>query len=90
MDGGAFEGGVDGFQPMSLLPGDSVWDELGLYRLKKCPFCGEPPDWSFVNDEHGGFEWLVHCKEKTCHVKPETSWTDESEFAALKWNRRFR
>ena len=81
---------LDGYHEMKLDPGDSVWDEVGLYRVKKCPFCGEPPEWTYRDDEDGGFQWMIQCQEKTCHVKPSTSWTDEVEFAALKWNRRFR
>ena len=55
MDGGAVEGGVIDISNvcskyMHLEPGDSVWDECGLYRLKKCPFCGNYPDWNYEED----------------------------------------
>ena len=93
MAGGAFTGGVDirngCSKYMHLEPGDSIWDECGLHRLSRCPFCGEYPDWMYVENEDEGMQWMVHCTERSCHVKPSTSWTDEVEFAALKWNRRF-
>ena len=87
MDGGAFEGGMS-FKKM-LGPGDSVWDEIGKFKLKKCPFCGEYPDWTFTDGDEDGLQWMIHCQERTCHVKPWTSWSDQPEFASLKWNRRF-
>ena len=54
MDGGEIPSGMS-FKKV-LGPGDSVWDEVGKYKLKKCPFCGEYPDWTFVDDDEGGLE----------------------------------
>ena len=93
MDGGAVEGGVIDIRNgcskyMLLAPGDSVWDECGLYRLKKCPFCGNYPDWNYEEDVNGDLEWTVRCQQQVCHVKPATTRTDSVEYAALKWNTR--
>jgi len=71
---------------MMLMPGESVWDEVNGFTLKKCPFCGGVAEWRFETAEY--VEWRVCCENRYCFVQPSTSLSIAPDDSADKWNRR--
>ena len=73
---------------MMMMPGESVWDEVNGFHLKKCPFCGGIADWRFEETPEEYIEWRILCENRYCFVKPSTTLSISPSDTADKWNRR--